>query len=184
MKARIALVAERLFREEGYGAVSMRRIAEATGCSPMTLYRYFDGKIDVLRSLWGGVFETLFTTLARNHPRGIPPADRLEAISQDYLGYWLERPDHYRLVFMSDGVSQSEVGGFVASDPAPARFALFAEAIADALDRQDDEDLRARQDFLICSLQGIAHSLITISAQPWTAPRQLVARAVKATLAD
>ncbi|MFM9862595.1 MAG: TetR family transcriptional regulator, partial [Micropepsaceae bacterium] len=55
MRKRIADAARRLFRDEGFEAVSMRRLATEAGCTPMSLYTYFDGKIDVLRSVWGDV---------------------------------------------------------------------------------------------------------------------------------
>ncbi|MFM9884477.1 MAG: TetR/AcrR family transcriptional regulator, partial [Burkholderiales bacterium] len=54
-RKRIADAARRLFRDEGFEAVSMRRLATEAGCTPMSLYTYFDGKIDVLRSVWGDV---------------------------------------------------------------------------------------------------------------------------------
>jgi len=49
MRARIAGEAKRLFQTEGYSQVSMRRISKEIGCAPMTLYKYYEAKIDILR---------------------------------------------------------------------------------------------------------------------------------------
>jgi AcrR family transcriptional regulator len=49
-----------LFAEEGYSAVSTRRIAEAAGCSETLLFRYFGGKRGLLIAIcqdWGGQAE-------------------------------------------------------------------------------------------------------------------------------
>ncbi|MEL7111695.1 MAG: helix-turn-helix domain-containing protein, partial [Pseudomonadota bacterium] len=45
MRDQIEQAAARLFQSEGYGAISMRRIAKAVGCSPMAIYAYFDNKV-------------------------------------------------------------------------------------------------------------------------------------------
>ena len=50
MRAHISACALRLFEDEGYAAISMRRLAQEAGCTAMTLYKYFDNKIDILRS--------------------------------------------------------------------------------------------------------------------------------------
>ena len=63
MKSQISEIAKTLFQQEGYAKVSMRRIAKEMDCTPMTIYGYYDGKIDILRTLWGGVFKELFTGL-------------------------------------------------------------------------------------------------------------------------
>ena len=65
MRARITGCALRLFEEEGFAAVSMRRIATEAGCTVMTVYKYFERKIDILRELWAQVFEELFDVLER-----------------------------------------------------------------------------------------------------------------------
>ena len=38
VRREIAEIAKRLFQEEGYAKISIRRIAGELGCSPMTLY--------------------------------------------------------------------------------------------------------------------------------------------------
>ena len=56
MQRQIVEAAGRLFTNEGYGAVSMRRIAGELGVSPMTLYKYYPSKLAMLsRSMDGHI---------------------------------------------------------------------------------------------------------------------------------
>ena len=49
-RARILAAAGRIISAEGYGALSMRRVATAVGLTAGALYRYFPTKQDVLRT--------------------------------------------------------------------------------------------------------------------------------------
>lgn len=183
VRSRIAAGAFRLFQEEGYAAVSMRRLAEEAGCTVMTLYKYYARKIDVLRDLWARVFGELFDQLdeiAAAHPN---PAERLQALAQAYVEFWLARRDHYFLVFMSSGISQAEVSVFVRDDPLILRFGVFLNALTEALGvAPTDPAVAVKADLLMAVLHGVAHNQITIAAYPWTPPQQLVSAAVKALL--
>ncbi|MEM1397635.1 MAG: TetR/AcrR family transcriptional regulator [Pseudomonadota bacterium] len=189
MRAHIAACALRLFQEDGYQAVSMRRLASEAGCTVMTLYRYYERKIDILRALWGDVFEELFGLIDQTASEALlssdtkSPRDRLEAISNAYVSYWLDRREHYFLVFMSSGVSQNDVSVFVGDDQAVARFGVFFDALGLALGgTASEEDLMVKAQLLLCSLNGIAHNLITISAYPWVDPEILVKAAVSGVI--
>ncbi|MEM1396225.1 MAG: TetR/AcrR family transcriptional regulator, partial [Pseudomonadota bacterium] len=152
MRAHIAACALRLFQEDGYQAVSMRRLASEAGCTVMTLYRYYERKIDILRALWGDVFEELFGLIDQTASDTKSPRDRLEAISNAYLWYWLDRREHYFLVFMSSGVSQDDVSVFVGDDQAVARFSVFFDALGLALGgTASEEDLMVKAQLLLCS---------------------------------
>ncbi|MBW8639993.1 TetR/AcrR family transcriptional regulator [Hoeflea sp. WL0058] len=183
MRRHIADCALRLFQEDGYDAVSMRRLASEAGCTVMTLYRYFDRKIDILRALWTEVFAELFDRLDRVAAGEADPTHRLLAVSQGYVDFWLERREHYFLVFMSSGVTQSDVSVFVGDDGVVSRFNVLRESLAGALDgRPGEAELKLKSELLLCALNGIAHNLITISAYPWSEPQALVRAAVTAVL--
>jgi AcrR family transcriptional regulator len=179
MKARIAEHALRLFQQDGYEAISMRRLAQEVGCTVMTIYRYYERKIDILRDLWARVFEILFDSLdeiAKLHP---DPLDRLSAVALGYVNFWLEHRDHYFMVFMSSNVDQSDVSIFVQDDALLERFQIFQRGLADAADGGLNEaDLKVKSEILLCGLNGIAQNLITISAYPWSSPHVLVNAAI------
>ena len=179
MREKIAKAAEDLFRESGYAAVSMRKIAASVGCTPMALYSYFPAKIDILQTLWGGVFDAVFSKV-NSASRKSGPTDTLLSISTVYVTYWLTNPDHYRLVFMSEGVTQPDVGLFLDQPDSVARFGVFARAIADTCcSPLDPSVLKMKLDLLLCLLHGIVHNTITISGYEWTAPGDLISQGIK-----
>lgn len=180
MRSRIASCAMRLFQEEGYEAVSMRRLAKEADCTVMTLYRYFDRKIDLLRYLWAEVFAELFEELEKRAAREETTSGRLTAVATGYVGYWLANRERYFLVFMSSGVSQPDVSVFVGDDDVTQRFLLLRQCIADVLeDGASEESIDVETQVLVCALNGIAHNLITISAYPWVEAETLVLTTLK-----
>lgn len=179
MQARIADHALRLYLQDGYEAVSMRRLALELGCTVMTIYKYFPRKIDILRALWARVYETLFDELDQIATRNSDPITRLEAVALGYVSFWLEHRDHYFLVFMSSKVDQVDVSVFLEDDVLLARFQIFQWGIAEASgDAVDPADLKVKSELLMCTLNGISQNLITISAYPWSSATALVHAAV------
>ena len=181
MRQAIAAAARRVFLAEGYDSVSLRRLASEVGCTPMAIYTYYDSKLDILRQLWAEVFDAAFAEVERACAEGATPASQLKAMCQAYVRYWLDHPDHYRLVFMSTGVTQDDVTVFVEADAIAARYAVFATALS-ACVGQDDPRIATHAEALICGLIGVAHSHITISGHPWSAADGTVLVLVEGTL--
>lgn len=180
MRKKIAVATNALFKEQGYRQISMRRIAQEVGCSPMTLYKYYDAKIDILYTLWAGVFELVFNGVDDICLEHQSPRQQLILLSSAYVGYWLEHTENYRLVFMTEGIEQSDVGLFIRNPDIGARFEIFAIAIAKATsDALSDHELAKKGDALICFLHGIAHNVITISGHSWPSTDYLIEMAVR-----
>lgn len=162
----------------------MRRLAAEIGCTVMTVYSYYPRKIDVLQALWSRVFGTLFDHLEQTAQTHSQPLQRLQSAARGYVQFWLDHRDHYFLVFMSSNVEQSDVSVFVQDDALLQRFALFETGIVSATQRDLSEaEAKLRSESLLCSLNGIAHNLITISGYPWSSPDALVDAAVAAATA-
>ena len=183
MRSQIAACALKLFQQEGYAAISMRRLAQEAGCTAMTLYQYYDSKFDILSALWAEVFGRLFDELGRIALTECDPKERLNAVALGYVSYWLEHREHYFMVFMSGGVSQADVTGFVSGSDTLARFELLHTSLQAALGDDDAEVLRVKAELLLCMLNGIAHNLITIGGYPWSDPEKLVRQAINGLLA-
>ncbi|MDY0742892.1 TetR/AcrR family transcriptional regulator [Paucibacter sp. R3-3] len=101
LRLRMLERARAIHRDEGLEALSMRRMAEEFGLSTMALYSYFANKNALLEGLWVEVFETLNAQLLRVDGEGGTALRRLEAHVRSFMAFWLERPDLYRLIYMS-----------------------------------------------------------------------------------
>jgi AcrR family transcriptional regulator len=183
MKARIAEIAYAIFVRDGFEAVSMRRLAAEVGCTVMTVYKYYPRKIDILQALWARVFGILFDELDRIAAAQTNAVERLKAVAIGYVQFWLDRRDHYFLVFMSSNVDQADVSIFVGDDALLARFDIFRQGISGAISADiSDKDLTLKSELLICALNGVSQNLITISGYPWTDPATLIVAAVDAVI--
>ena len=99
-RERLCDAAEKLFAEKGPDAVTMRQLAAELGVSPMTPYRYFTDKEDILAAVRTNGFnrfaEALETALA--HTQGSAKA-KSSAVGEAYLNFAFEHPQTYRLMF-------------------------------------------------------------------------------------
>ena len=175
MKRRISETAGRLFRTKGYAHVSMRRIAREIGCSPMTLYTYYDSKIEILRTLWDEVFADLFGRLDNLDLNDKPPVEQLIIASEAYIDYWLQNRDQYQLVFATEGTTKPDVTLYLDSSQTAPRYLIFWSLIEGASDTdQRPEDIRIKLDALVCAMHGIIHSLITMGGYKWSDPKAMI----------
>ena len=124
--------AERLLIETGSEeAVSIRRIAEAVGVTPPSIYLHFADKDELLFA----VCERQFAELDRVMQAAVvgvdDPIDELYRRGKAYVRFGLEHPEQYRILFMR-GASHD------ASDEARIRdassFEHFVEAVANAVE--------------------------------------------------
>ncbi len=178
-KDHIADVALRLFLEEGFTSVSMRRLGKEVKLSPMALYRYFPSKLDILARLWAYILAQAFDRVANATQDQVTHRDALHMAARAYVTFWLEKTDHYHLVFMTSGVTKEDVQSFVSNPETIAHYDIFFELVAGGLylDRTSPT-VKAVTDGLICTLHGIMHSLITMPGYPWTDSEQLIGDAV------
>lgn len=183
MRSKIAASTQRLFHLDGYRQISMRRIATEVGCSAMTLYQYYDSKVEILHTLWVGVFDEIFNRINELDVAEETPSKQLILLASAYVDYWLENTEHYRLVFMTEGIDQSDVSTFIDNPDIASNYQIFAIAISNASPHEISADeLKRKLDVLICFLNGIAHNLITISGYDWPATEVLVDMATRAAI--
>lgn len=99
-RARLCAVAQKRFARQGVDGVSMRQLADALGCSPMTPYRYFRNKDEILAAVRAAAFDRFAAALeeAARKTRGDLRAGGL-ATGEAYIRFALDNPDAYRLMF-------------------------------------------------------------------------------------
>jgi AcrR family transcriptional regulator len=164
-RSKIARHALAIYRAEGFGAVSMRRLAKEVGCAPMTIYAHFEGKTDILRYLWSDVLTEMADEIQKKLSSVVAPVKRLQTAAQTFVSYWTDHPDHFRLVFMSNDVTRADVSTFIMDDQTLAHFKMFSNLIQDVL--PDDGNIKTRTDALVSGMIGVALCTNTIRDYPW-----------------
>ena len=111
VRARIVEAARDIVGEEGLDALSMRALAVRIGHSPGTIYQYFQGKDELLRSVMEEGFKRLGAAMTSEletleDPGG--PRDRLAAMGRGYARFALENTGYFRAMFKTPGVAQME----------------------------------------------------------------------------
>ena len=86
---------------EGYSALSMRRIAEAIGYAPSTLYLYFRDREEIANELSLLGYKA-FRDYLEPSTGDADPWARLCALAKAYQRFASEYPETYRLIFMGE----------------------------------------------------------------------------------
>lgn len=143
-KTRLCAVAERRFAEEGVAGVSMRQLAEELGCSPMTPYRYFRDKEDILAAVRAAAFDRFAAALEAAARTAADPVDQQRAVGDAYIRFALEQPHAYRLMFdmeQADGERYPELAR--AGARARATMGAGLRKLAERGELQGDPELMA-----------------------------------------
>lgn len=89
----------KLFVEEGFDKVSIRKIADLIEYSPTTVYLYFKDKNEILFHLHQEGFR-LMLQYNMQLPTIKNPLLRLHKMGENYLRFGLENPEYYDLMFL------------------------------------------------------------------------------------
>lgn len=130
-RARLCAMAQRLFAKRGVEGVSMRQLAEALGCSPMTPYRYFRNKEAILAAVRAAAFDRFADALeaATRRAQGDLRAAG-HATGEAYIRFAFREPAAYRLMF---DLSQPHPERYPALVRATTRARLLMSAALEAL---------------------------------------------------
>jgi AcrR family transcriptional regulator len=97
-QTRIFLAARELFDEAGPEGLSMRRIAEKVGITPMAIYRHFPDKDALLNALMQDGFTAWEARVEKLD--AAEPLAWLEQMSEAYLDFALHEPRRYEAAFL------------------------------------------------------------------------------------
>ena len=95
---RIAKVALEILEREGPDAVSMRRVAQAVGITPMAIYHHFPNREALLTTITDREFAKLLSHMQAHPVEGTTEA-RLIAVMEGYVDYALLQPQVFDYVF-------------------------------------------------------------------------------------
>ena len=96
---RLCAAAERLFAEQGPDAVTMRQLAAELGVSPMTPYRYFQDKNDILAAVRATGFTRFAEALEAARDGAGTARAKGAAVGEAYISFAFEHPHTYKLMF-------------------------------------------------------------------------------------
>ncbi|HLI67886.1 MAG TPA: TetR/AcrR family transcriptional regulator [Caulobacteraceae bacterium] len=132
-RGRLIAVAERLFAENGASSVSMRQIAAALGVSPMTPYRYFKDKDEILAAARTSSFNRFADALEAAHAGPGDAAARGKAVGRAYLRFAFDNPAAYRLMFDLTQPTEDDYPGLVqAANRARATMSAYNRGLMNA----------------------------------------------------
>lgn len=97
--SRIASAARSILLSEGVAAVSMRRVADAVGITPMAIYTHYPGRDALLRALADAAFTELASKWARPSTDG-DWASELQDLLTSFLEFALGKPHLFSFLFV------------------------------------------------------------------------------------
>jgi AcrR family transcriptional regulator len=117
LRQKILNAALQVFAEQGYGKVSMRKIAALIDYSPTTIYRFFRNKEELLMTIAAETYGDLSARFEKLKAEGSDnPLDMLKSLVSEYIIFCVERSDMFRLYSdlgsfeMDDGVMFERLG--------------------------------------------------------------------------
>ncbi|MDD9304893.1 MAG: TetR/AcrR family transcriptional regulator [Desulfobacter sp.] len=178
--------ARTLFLEEGFENVSMRKIAAKANCTPTTLYHYFHNKRHLLHFLWEELFEQVSDFSMPQVKKKTDPLSQIQSIMTQYSTYWIENPDHFRVIFMVEDLL-SPLDEDLNAETMISHMQIFQvlisaieQGIKTGLFEYDNTELIWQ--ILLAHSHGIVSSLITIREIPWRSDHELIQHSVEITL--
>jgi AcrR family transcriptional regulator len=159
LRERLIEAASKVFIEEGYQNLSMRRVAQEVGCSQMAMYRHFANKEALTQHICSQLYASFAAKMKREIAVVSDPWERCRCFVAALIRFALNYPDHYSLIFLvrhSDPnvlADRERLGQQFLADFQPLVRALLPLNSTDAL-------IVTRMRQMFCCLHGTAALLI------------------------
>lgn len=98
-RRRLSKAALRLFREQGYEAVTLRKLAAEAGVSKGQPYSYFASKEELFSYLRADLIRQFSDFILNPAVELGDPLDRIRAILMRFVDFVVDHPEEYRLMF-------------------------------------------------------------------------------------
>lgn len=112
---RLTDAAERLFGRHGPERMTMRHVAAELGVSPMTPYRYFKDKDDILAAVRTRAFNRMAAAVEAAFASATDPVARSREVGRAYVTFALEHQHAYRLMFDLSQSTEADYPDLVAA---------------------------------------------------------------------
>ena len=179
LRQEILDAARELFVEQGYEAVSMRKIADRIEYSPTTIYLYFKDKAELFECLCGETFEKLIVELEK-----ISQADPVEGFRaglRRYIEFGVAHPAHYRVTFMTPLKGEGPGGSHDKTDSGERAFECLKNCLGACVSagrfRVVDFDVVSLG--IWATIHGVTALLITHGQCPWIDREALIGTVIE-----
>jgi len=188
LRREILDAASRLFVEEGYQRVTMRRIAERIEYSPTTIYLYFKDKDELLRAVCEETFSQLAGKLERLQKASGTPLGKLREGLRTYVDFGLANPNQYTVTFLrqmpGERAEEGVAAGFEQSIGGRA-FDMLRQGVRACVESGDiraaNIDMTAQA--LWAGVHGLTALLITVADFPFVSRTALVDHTIDTLIA-
>ena len=151
----------KLFIDEGFEKVSIRKIANIIEYSPTTIYLYFKDKNEILFDLCEEGF-IMFEKLNSNLLKINNPLKRLHKMGENYVGFGLQHPEYYDLMFIQNApmekLAQMNDGKWIHGDRA---LELLRTIIKECMTKKIIK--RGDVDSVTMAVWGMVHGLVSLT---------------------
>jgi AcrR family transcriptional regulator len=174
----VLAAARAIVLEEGFEALTMRKIGDAVEYAAGTIYLYFESRDAIAFELCRRGFEELRAALAPAATIA-DPEKRLREMGRLYVQFGIDRSESYRLIFMEDAKYSSAIFAKRADDAdSPGMQAL--QAIVGTFDELraagrlvSDASSQELAETIWSGVHGIVSLAITFTQIPETPPARL-----------
>jgi AcrR family transcriptional regulator len=181
LRESIVEAAHAILREEGLGALTMRRIAEKVDYAPASLYAHFENREALLTELCRQGMSSLRIALEESTIGVRDPRARLGALASAYVRFAVARPETFRLMFMEDGALTKQIFEAVGDDDGVRALGFigsaFAELRASGAIRKS-ANLPRLTDLMWTFVHGIATLRLGCPTMPGTPDAELIATGI------
>jgi AcrR family transcriptional regulator len=158
-----------LLATEGIEALTVRRIAQAAGCSTIGVYTWFGGKDGLVNAIFRAGFDSFADTLEAVRPsRG--PLGRARAQAKAYRHWAKANPMYYQVMFLK------AMSGFVPDDESIIAAARSYDALLSAVNEAQSKGEITSSDVhgVAMTMWSAIHGLVSlelVGSQPDTLDR-------------
>jgi len=178
LRREILAAARRIFVEEGFEALTMRRVAEEIEYSPTTIYLYFKDKAELVQAICDELFNGLVRRLQEVAAKHTDPLSYLEAGLRTYIDFGLKHPSHYYVAFVA---SAGRVDYTYEGSTGQKAFEFLRQCVARCIEsgqiRKVDVDATAQA--LWAAMHGLVALLIADKSFPFVGRQRLIDQLVE-----
>jgi AcrR family transcriptional regulator len=180
VRGKILDAARKLFIQQGYDAMTMRKVAKRIQYSPTAIYFHFKDKESLLRELCAEDFQMLATAFQQVATIE-DPIERLRQTGRAYVDFAVRYPNHYRLMFMTprppDFDPDKTGKGDVQRDAYAFLVAVVKDAMAKGAFRKEWKDAELLGQVLWAGVHGVVALQLVHAKDKWVDWRPLDATA-------